>query len=416
MKIERFKIFDMFWFLGLLLAATFSYKNFVCVYYSGIGFDFEFDMLRFISGSILILIALFFNSLQRDIYYLIGSLFTILMVIPNVIMYQYKPEVTFLMAFYPVLLVVLLSLSSFVNIEFDRLFKITSYKMATISVLIIAILIPIALSYKLNVNFRTLLLEDIYQVRQEGVKQLNSITHYLYQWLVKILMPVGLVLALKYRQRALFVIFLLIQIYLFMVQGHKTVFISVFLTAFYFIKDFKAQTRLLIVGSFFMVFLSHLATYATGNLFIESVLVRRVLFVPAINNLFYFEFFDEQHLYYSYSFLKSFIDYPFAIEPQYLMGQLYYGEPEMSVNNGWMSDGMMNIGHLGIVFNIFVAVVYFKLLTKAQLSPIFSGLLVLIVFTLISSYLFTAMLTHGLFLFVVLAYLVLRYPKQITTK
>jgi len=407
-KIQVRNIIDAGFILIIMFLLEYSYKNFIVPYFTSEGYTFSFDFLRYSLSKIILLIIIIINLLQEKFNYFISILFTILMLIPNLILYEFNPQITFTISFFIFLTILLIFFTSLVSIRTIKISYTNPNKILSISIVAFLAFIPLFFTYGTHINLKVFLFKDIYLVREQGVEKMGLITSYIYPWIVKIIFPMALILALQYKKKMLFILIFLAQLYLFAVQGHKSVFISVFLIFFFFIKDYHKQIRLILYGIISVIISARLITLFTGNILPESIFVRRVFFVPAINNYFYFDFFKEKPLFYSNSILKRFIEYPYSIKPQYLIGEKYYGATKMSVNNGFISDGYMNIGIWGIIINIIGIIIYFRLLSKINISPVFSGILIIIIFTLISSYLLTSLLTHGLLIFLLLSFIILQ--------
>ena len=86
---------------------------------------------------------------------------------------------------------------------------------------------------------------------------------------------------------------------------------------------------------------------------------RRVHFSSALLDICYLDFFKDNYLYWSESVLKSFLDYPYDVQATHLIGDVYFKRPDMSANNGFISDGYMNFGSTGVFINIIIVRVYF---------------------------------------------------------
>ena len=407
-NIQLRNIIDAIMIIIIMILFEISYVTFINKYFSFLGYNFLFSVSKFAISNIILIVAVTINMLQKDLNYFVSSMLIVLMLLPNLIIYEFVPNVPFAIPLFVFITILILYLSSFVDVKTDKISFINNYKILTISIISILAFIPLFITYKFNLDFNVLLFEDIYKVRAEGVKKMGLITSYIYPWIVKIIFPIALILSLQYKKKALFILIFIAQIYLFIVQGHKSVFISAFLIFCYFIKDYQKQIRVVLSTIVFVVISTRILTLVTGNILIESIFIRRSFFVPAMNNVFYFDFFKDKPLYYSNSILGKFIDYPYHLLPPYLLGEKYYGMTNMSVNNGFISDGYMNIGIIGIILNIIGIIIYFKLLSKINISPIFSGIIIIIIFTLISSYFLTSLLTHGLILFLLLSFIILQ--------
>ena len=62
---------------------------------------------------------------------------------------------------------------------------------------------------------------------------------------------------------------------------------------------------------------------------------RRALLLSALLDYCYFDFFDENYIYWSNSFMSRFIDYPYDISPDFIIGRDYFNRPKMNANACW---------------------------------------------------------------------------------
>ncbi|MDA9908467.1 hypothetical protein N9C86_00800 [Schleiferiaceae bacterium] len=134
--------------------------------------------------------------------------------------------------------------------------------------------------------------------------------------------------------------------------------------------------------------------------FLTSTFTRRLLFIPANTAFAYYDYFGQQgFLYWSNSFLKSFIDYEHSVSPALLIGK-YMGDSTMVANNSFLSTGYMHFGFLGATIYSVMFVFLIKSLpginrTKASIAKV--AIISLPIFQLITSSDFlTTLLTHGL--------------------
>jgi hypothetical protein len=135
---------------------------------------------------------------------------------------------------------------------------------------------------------------------------------------------------------------------------------------------------------------------------------RRALLLSALLDYCYFDFFDENYIYWSNSFMSRFIEYPYDISPDFIIGRDYFDRPKMNANVGIISDGFKNAGYIGALLNIFIVASIFSFLNSLKISPKFFGLFILFLFSLLNSSLTTILLTHGGFLMIIVAMFVLR--------
>ena len=148
--------------------------------------------------------------------------------------------------------------------------------------------------------------------------------------------------------------------------------------------------------------------FISGNYYISSLVVRRVFFIPALLDTYYFDFFKDKPIYWSASFLSPFIDYPYDLNPPHLIASHYFNKPEMSSNNGIISDGYTNFGWIGILVNIGIVSTIFSMINSLNINHKFFGLFFVFFITLLSSALPTVLITHGGIILILVSYLYLK--------
>ena len=141
----------------------------------------------------------------------------------------------------------------------------------------------------------------------------------------------------------------------------------------------------------------------------SSLIIRRLLMVPAHLNFTYLEFFsNNEFVYWSNGILKNFFDNPYDFNIANIIGA-YLGQQDMAANTGFIASGYANAGYLGITIYTIMAIVLFNLINKLSenndkyfvMAIIFPVILTL--FT--SSDLLTTLLTHGLFIAIIVLWL-----------
>jgi len=142
----------------------------------------------------------------------------------------------------------------------------------------------------------------------------------------------------------------------------------------------------------------------------KSLIVRRVFFVPAILNEFYFDFFDHNHLFLSHSVFSGLTEYPYDVMPTYLIGEHYFDKPEMSSNVGIVADGFMNFGYIGVVVYSTLFSFIMVLLNSIKLNLRYFGIFVFYMMIFRGTAFLTAFLTHGFWLLLIFAFIVI--PKH----
>ncbi len=397
---------SLFLFVLLFIFLEFEYYDFVNLpfFQNTMGFKFEFSIWRFIVAHLFAIVLIDLNQRQDEISYFINSLFLMFLSFPAIIMFAYMPGTPIIISFFILFFHLLLYLSNLYNPKVTlRRFQLNEQQTQWfIMILMFVLLIPFFLTYGLNVNLKVFFFQNIYEVRALAAQKANFFTSYFLSWLMKIVIPIGLILSLKNRKWILFIVFTLAQIYLFSITGHRSAFISFFVIFILFIESYEKQVLTLLSSIVLLIIASKLITITTGNLMAESIVVRRAFFLPSIIINDYFDYFKDNHTYLSYSILKSFINYPFELQPPQLIGKEFFHHAEANVNSGFISDGYMNFGNIGVIMNILIVSFIVRFFQFVKVPSYYSGIVLIIVYTLISSYLFTSLLTHGILLFLLL--------------
>ncbi len=248
-----------------------------------------------------------------------------------------------------------------------------------------------------RMNFSLL---NVYDVRME-VRELNIPILLVYLWApMANVLPFILVILLEKRKWLLALGVVFIIFLNFSINGLKSVLFKMFfaLYLFYFFrnKNILGKIHYLFVGLIVIVLLEW-CFYE--SIFISSLLIRRVLFMPALlDGLFYDYILENGPIYYGKQ----------AAEITFNVGGDYFGSKEMNANNGMFTDAFVNLGYWGCLVYPCIYAVFFKLCDSAfrghNNQVIFFATL-LIVTTMLSSFFTVALLTHGLFLLCLTVYM-----------
>lgn len=259
----------------------------------------------------------------------------------------------------------------------------------------------------------------VYEFREENEELASfGFLAYFNNWIYQVFTIFAIGYFLNKKKWILVIIIVLVQVVFYGYSAHKSVLfglILVFGTWYWYRKSNKAfivplgLCGIVILSLFLFVFFDEITL---GTLFI-----RRVFYVPAYLTFKYFEFFgSNDKVFWSNSILSQFIDYPYDKSVPLLIGE-FIGEPSASANNGFISSGYAHFGYCGIIFyTIFFAFIV-KILDSITKQIDVLWLVLAITITplraaLISSDLFTTLLTHGLILTVFLV-LLMRTKKNV---
>jgi hypothetical protein len=263
----------------------------------------------------------------------------------------------------------------------------------------------------------------VYEFREASAELASvGLFSYFNGWVYKVFSIFLMCYFLLKKRFFLFFLFFCVQVFFFGVSAHKSVLfypVMVFGIWFYFRRT-RAMSLMplsFIVIIFFCLLLYLLFDHTLAG----SLFIRRVFFVPAKLTLDYFAFFSiNDFVWWSNSVLEGFIKYPYDFSVPKEIGQ--YNGSGSSANNGFISSGYAHAGLWGVAIYSFIFSYFLKALDSIVLSsdiPIWLALGMTIVplrSALISSDLFTTMLTHGLALSFLMILLFRRSPHSLKSR
>jgi hypothetical protein len=282
------------------------------------------------------------------------------------------------------------------------------YKTSYLFFLSVAFITPFVVLYLPYIDFNNLLLANIYESRDVERAISNLYTDYLYSPLSNVMIPMLLILAFIHREYIKAPVAIALLLFMFLVGGHKSVFFATFLIICFYFGDYHQKIKYFLLGTTIVVLAAIVSFKVWDNFFLTSLFTRRIFFLPAILDIGYFDFFRDKPLFWSGSIFKFFIDYPYEVSPPFLIGNHVLVRPLSHANSGIISDGYMQLGIPGAVLNIVLVSIVFAVVNSLRISHHFFGTVFLLFFTFSSSYFFTAMITHGWLLFLILAHFFLK--------
>lgn len=246
----------------------------------------------------------------------------------------------------------------------------------------------------------TISLTDVYTFRAESkLAAMPTIIDYIFS-ASKVALPVLMVYALSRKNYINVVFIVIIQILSFSINGSKTVLFSTLLSiVFYFIYNPSYLKRIPLLMTGFSL-ISYLETSVLGSIFVLAFLLRRVLFLPNMLCAYYFDFFTQNEPdFYRQSFLRLFgFKSPYS-DISHIIGTFYFNKSQMGANNGLISDAITNLGIPGIVIMPIILILVLRFLDKCAYGidkKLYIITSVIFSFIIISSFLPTVLLTHGL--------------------
>jgi hypothetical protein len=269
-------------------------------------------------------------------------------------------------------------------------------------------------------------IERVYEFRSVAADEVPSVFGYIYSSIASVLIPITAALALMMRRYVLAMLAVALAVILFGMTHHKSVLFGPFAVVLLYIFFSKARSPYLLAAAFLMIPALAIAETlfirgtqgADGIPYFTSLIVRRVLFTPAMLDTFFVEFFSENTPYYwSASRFGSWAsENPYGVSAPFLIGIEYFSDPGTSANTGVIGSGFSNAGYLGVLFysiaiGILIAVVnaYGKRIGHAVVA---AGSFITVYYVVTTTDLLTAILTHGLLLLLVVLGLFSRQARR----
>ncbi|RZN84183.1 MAG: hypothetical protein EVB12_00675 [Winogradskyella sp.] len=270
---------------------------------------------------------------------------------------------------------------------------------------------PYLYVYGPHINLRNLLLEDIYVTRKIMNELSNPYFGYTYSAFTKIIIPLMILFALELKQWVLLLIGIIYLILFYLFGAHKTVYLGlIVLLVFYKLSYYSSVFKMFKFASILALVALFLAFLGSDQLWI--LIFRRTHFLPTLLDICYLDFFQGKPIYWSGSFLKRFITYPYEMGHTKMIGDYYFHKPDMSANNGLIADGYMNFGSIGVVINVILVSLYFAVLNSLKIPSRYFGIYLLTILSFVSSSLFTVFITHGAIGLLIISIFILNEKKS----
>ncbi len=397
----------------IYIALELYYHNLISVDYEYMGFKADFNLSKYILTKIVffLLLALSYTIYNRSTFlYSIYLLLIFFFYIPNAILFSFSnvPAGPFLSN---VFFVSVFLITPYITFSIPYVILPSKYKSIALIAISILVLIPIIVTFKLNINLNTLLLSDIYSTREIFSKNLNGYLAYLYNLEAKTIIPIALVFFMIQKKPLLIGLFIIILLYLFVISGNKLVYFTpIIVVYFYYVgKDYISK-----ISCFFLITLLLFAlfpiidNYILNAPLLGGLFVNRMFFIPALLTHFYFDFFSGHPFYFAEShFFNMFVESPYNMPVGFLLTKVYWNEPTAYMNNGIVSDGFMNLGYLGVVLFSGIFAMLFSLFNSFNLHKGFYGIFFCYIYIILSAPLLSCFITGGILLFIILCFTIL---------
>lgn len=295
-----------------------------------------------------------------------------------------------------------------IHLPFIKNGRKISLVLSTLLVVFLLIWYPMS-GVKYNLSF-----SSVYDYRTANAElSAFGLLAYLTTWIYKIFSVFLLAYSLLKKRYLLSIVLFVSFILFYMANTHKSVFFTPFLVLSFWYY-FNRFNNLYVVPLGFSVLIasSILSYYFLDDIWMTALFPNRVFEIPAHLTFKYFDFFkDNSFLFFSNSFLKGVIEYPYDRDLGNLISN-FNGDPDSAANNGFISSAYAQ-GGVSVVFFYsiiigFILSIIDKMVEKNEIKAWFALVILMVPLRdfLISIDFLTTLLTGGMIWSLILIYMV----------
>ena len=387
-----------------------GYRDFVSPIFEYAGFVIDVDSFKYFESWLIwiCLVAAFPRVLLKaSDYLMVYLLFSVLT--PLLVFYglsNANREHLYIVIF-GVLLIMLLRIGRPFRLPLIRHGMILAYIIAALS----AAAVTGWMIMSGGLNYFNLDLTRVYEFRRDVGEVINQgLMGYINIWAIKVFGPTLLAVSLWKKKYWIALLIFGLHVVWFGISSHRSVLFYPFLVTFLWLWFRSSKALALIpIAMATTVLMSFLAYVVFADIWLGSLFIRRVFFVPSFLTFTYYEFFSlREFVYWSSSITSSFIDYPYELNPAKEIGA-YLGT-DSHANNSFLSTGYMHAGIPGVMFYGILVGLLFRLIDSLSFkgAPPWVAVASMIVPSqslLTSADLPTALITHGIGMALVILFL-----------
>lgn len=251
-----------------------------------------------------------------------------------------------------------------------------------ISLLIILGLLAIIVVKYGGPSLTALNIYSVYEMRESGNFSLSKYSGYIFKWAIYAIIPFLTALAIYKNKRIISIGFIAVLFLLYLYSGHKAILFSAPLILVIGVwskrNDFLREFCLFFCFAFsILITLTLLIGKPSGIVYeIYSLLCRRTMILSANNKFLYFDYFTEHPKLGFYGMIPTFLiklNSPYeAINYSYDISAVYYDAPNMNSNTGFLAEGFMRFGIIGILLSMLLFAFILKQFDGFQRKTSFS--------------------------------------------
>jgi hypothetical protein len=409
--IVRLKLIVLLQIAFLLL--FYSYYKFIVPNFGYTnGFFLAFNEIKFIEGMFIVLIVSFILPTRfkkpSDIFIHFQFLFPIL---PMLVLYGASDRPREYVYFILLSFFIIISIVRYIKLRPIVVANINFYQLKTMTILI-TVLYIVSILVLNEGRYFNLNPMKVYDYRLLSQNSLPSLYMYLTPFVSKVILPIGLLITVIKKKWLLSLLLILCTTMVYGLTSVKSIFFyPILVLIVYFILQCKRPVIIMLNGYIVVIVVSVISFISTdGVSFLGSMFLRRLMFIPGNINFHYYDFISNpanSFLFWSESKLtfglhKS----PYDLIFSKVIGSEYFGSELANASTGWIGSGYMQLGVPGLL--IYAVILGFILnFIDSYAERIDKGVLVAISLIPIraimdNSDLFTALLTHGVLLLLII--------------
>lgn len=248
-------------------------------------------------------------------------------------------------------------------------------------------------------------LKNVYGVRQAASYGLGMA--YLFEWQSKVINPFMIIKSHYDGNKYMMRIYVLFQLWLFILTGHKSVLFSIpVILIIKILSDKKYLDKIIKISLPLLSIISLIEMLLRENSFLIDYLMRRVFLIPALLNNYYYEYFTQYGFqYWSNSIIGRIFGSNGEIPPAKRIGEYFFGNSNMNAVTGYIGAEYANAGFLGVMMAtciIILILVYIDKCVKINNKNVVLCTMIFPIYTLWNSAILTSLLTGGILLGIVI--------------
>jgi|APSaa5957512535_1039671.scaffolds.fasta_scaffold40496_1 hypothetical protein len=405
---NRTAIYLLYYFTFSLL--TFAYATFVTPVFSYEGNDWIPNQMKLWESFIMLTIILVFIPKRfnkpSDILLHIQLLLPIL---PMLVLYGASDKPREYIYYTIVSFFILMLIVRYLDFKLLAMPKISSKIIGRILLVMGGLYILSIITFG-GLKYLNFDLKKVYEFRSISASNLPTIFGYFSPIVSKVFLPFLLIISIVNKSKTFICISIAFSILAFGMTHHKgTLFYPFLAMGLYYIFTMKNVIPMMIIAYLSIIVISLLIYMINeSNIFFGSLLLRRVYFVPAQINYFYYDYFSLNSfiLWAESKLTLGLIDYQYPLSMPRMIGLEYFGNEITNANTGWIGSGYAQAGLIGmIIYSVIIGIIFntLNIFSKRVNKNIILPITIVPVFSVMtSSDLPTAFLTHGLILVLIL--------------